>query len=133
MTQLLFKNGTALIHNANDHVQAVKSDILIEGNKIAKIGPDLSASKAQVIDCTDKIISPGFIDTHHHVWQTQLKGRHADHTLLNYFPSGNFTAKLFDAEDVFWGQLGGCLEMIDCGTTSVADYAHVNISAEHST
>lgn len=76
---------------------------------------------------------PGFIDTHHHVWQTQLKGRHANQTLLNYFPTGNFTAKLFSAEDTFWGQLGGCLEMIDCGTTTVADYAHINMSPDHST
>jgi hypothetical protein len=46
--------------------------------------------------------------------------------------SGNFVSKIFMPEDVFFGQLGGCLEMIDCGTTAVADYAHVNISAEHS-
>ena len=131
MAQQLLKNGMALIHNNNDHVKPVKTNILIEGNKIAKIGTDISAPEARVIDCPDKIICPGFIDTHHHVWQTQLKGRHANHTLLNYFPSGNFTAKLFTAEDAFWGQLGGCMEMIDCGTTSVADYAHINISPEH--
>ena len=131
MAQLLLKNGTALIHDANEHVNSAKTDILIQGNRIAKIGTDILAPQATVIDCTDKIISPGFIDTHHHVWQTQLKGRHADHTLMNYFPTGNFTAKLFTAEDVFWGQLGGCIEMIECGTTTVADYAHINISPEH--
>ena len=132
MSQVLLKNGTCLIHQADDHVKAIKSDILIEGNKITKIGVDTAGSGAQVIDCTDKIISPGFVDTHHHVWQTQFKGRHADHTLMNYFPTGNFPAAIYNAEDVFWGQLGGCLGMIECGTTTVADYAHINMSSEHS-
>jgi len=74
---LLLKNGVVLIHDPNSHMVASKKDILIKNGKIAKIGPDLGASDgAQVIDCTDKIISPGFVDTHHHGWQTQLKGRH---------------------------------------------------------
>lgn len=66
------------------------------------------------------------------VWQTQLRGRHANESLLEYMASGNFMSKLFTPEDTFYGQLGGCLEMIDCGTTTVADFAHINHSAEHS-
>lgn len=81
----LLKNGTVLLHDDNERVQVANTDILIEGNKISKIGKDITAaSSATIIDCTDKIISPGFIDTHHHVWQTQLKGRHADQTFLEY-------------------------------------------------
>lgn len=81
----LLKNGTVLLHDDNQRVQVATTDILIEGNKISKIGKHITAaSSATIIDCTDKIISPGFIDTHHHVWQTQLKGRHADQTFLEY-------------------------------------------------
>lgn len=81
MASLLLKNGTALIHNPqDDHVDAVKTDILISGNKISQIGKDLTApsSSTTTIDCTDKIISPGFVDTHHHVWQTPLKVPHPE-------------------------------------------------------
>ena len=93
MASLLLKRGTALIHDANDHVKALKTDILIEGNKIAKIEPEISAPpNVEVIDCTDKIISPGLVDTHHHVWQTQLKGRHADQLVLDYMVTGTYTA-----------------------------------------
>lgn len=35
-------------------------------------------------------------------------------------------------EDVFWGQLGGCLEALDAGTTTVVDHAHVIVSPAHS-
>ena len=85
------KNGIVLIHDSDSHVVASKKDILIENGRIAKIGADVPASDgAQVIDCTDKIISPGFVDTHHHGWQTQLKRRHANESLLEYVVSGEF-------------------------------------------
>ena len=35
-------------------------------------------------------------------------------------------------EDVFWGELGGCLEAVDAGTTTLVDHAHINISPDHS-
>ncbi|KAF7323307.1 5-methylthioadenosine/S-adenosylhomocysteine deaminase n1 [Mycena chlorophos] len=132
-TTILLKNGTVLLHGENDHVAPVKADILVSGNKIAQIGPDISAPAADtvVLDCTAKLISPGFIDTHHHVWQTQLKGRHAYHLLLDYLAPGNTAGALFTAEDTFWGQLGGCMEMIDGGTTMVLDHAHITHSPDH--
>lgn len=34
--------------------------------------------------------------------------------------------------DLFWGQLGGCLEALDAGTTMVVDHAHMNYSPQHS-
>ncbi|KAJ6606051.1 hypothetical protein DFH09DRAFT_1119187 [Mycena vulgaris] len=133
-TSILLQNGTLLIHNDQDHVRPVKADLLVVGNTITEIGPSISSpsSNTTVIDCTGKIISPGFIDTHHHVWQTQLKGRHADDLLLDYIPKGNWTSSLFTPKDVFWGELGGCMEAVDAGTTMVVDHAHVNYSAEHS-
>lgn len=90
MTSLLLHNGTVLTHDREGHVVPLRNtDILIEGKLIAKIGNSLAVpTDCTTIDCSDKIISPGFIDTHHHVWQTQLKGRHANDTLLDYMTSG---------------------------------------------
>lgn len=41
-------------------------------------------------------------------------------------------ASNYTAGDVFWGELGGCLEALDAGTTTVVDHAHVNMSPDHS-
>ena len=128
-----FTKRTVLIHESDDHVRADRVDILIKGNKISRIAKSIpSESGAEVIDCTDKIISPGFVDTHHHVWQTQLRGRHANDTLLNCITKGNVVAAFYSPEDLFWGQLAGCWEMINGGTTTVVDYSHVNYSLENS-
>jgi len=157
-SSLLLKGGIVLTHGADDHVKPIKADLLIEGNKIAKIAENISTlAAAQVIDCTDKILSPGFVDTHHHVWQSALKGRHADQLVLDYSYTGKLNSSKslkndfhwmraeaeeglhlgilqssnYTPEDIFWGQLGGCLEAIDVGTTTVVDHAHMNYSPEH--
>ncbi|KAF7298335.1 Metallo-dependent hydrolase [Mycena kentingensis (nom. inval.)] len=90
--------------------RALKADLLIVDNKIARIdaqGIKPESAETTVIDCTGKIVSPGFVDTHHHMWQTQLRGRHANDLFLDYMPKGNLAGKLFTPEDIFWGELGG--------------------------
>ncbi|RAL01340.1 Metallo-dependent hydrolase [Aspergillus ibericus CBS 121593] len=134
MPTILLQNATILVPSGEDVVPLHKHSLLIEGNKIAQIASQIAppSAETQVIDCTGKIVSPGFIDTHHHLWQTQLKGRHADHTLLEYMPTGNMQQVNFTPEDIFWGELAGCLEALDAGTTTVVDHAHMNVSAAHS-
>ncbi len=87
---ILLQNGTVLFHEKDDHVTSLRdTDVLIEGNIIKKIAPSITGDAGtKTIDCSGKIISPGFIDTHHHVWQTQLKGRFSDDTLFDYMPKG---------------------------------------------
>jgi cytosine/adenosine deaminase-related metal-dependent hydrolase len=145
---ILLQGGTLLLHGHDDHVESVKADLLIEGSIITRIESDIEPSSGtHIIDCRDKVISPGFIDTHHHVWQTLQRGRHANQLLLEYMATGtplilqsrslltflgNFTSSLHTPADIFWGEVGGCLECLDVGTTTVVGHAHCNYSPEHS-
>jgi dihydroorotase len=61
---LLLKNGTVLDYASN--IQD-KMDILIENEKIAKIGRDVGENAEKVIDCTGLYIMPGMIDMHCHL------------------------------------------------------------------
>src|SRR5262249_41263820 len=49
-----------------------KADVLIEGSKIIEIRPNLRASAA-VIDASNMIVMPGFVDTHRHIWEGILR------------------------------------------------------------
>jgi Tol biopolymer transport system component len=69
--------GTILLQNARiitmkDEEVIENGDILIENNRIKAVGKTgtLNAGNAKVIDATGKTITPGFIDTHAHMWPT---------------------------------------------------------------
>ncbi|TDZ48408.1 5'-deoxyadenosine deaminase [Colletotrichum trifolii] len=113
-SHILLKGGVLLVHSDDGKVVPQRSDLLIEGNRVSQIGDniDTSGQDVQLIDCQGKIVSPGFISTHRHVWQTALKG------------------PFYTAEDAFWGELGGALEAIDGGTTTVVDHSSLNMGPD---
>jgi len=61
---LLIKNGRVL--DARSKTDA-RLDVLIEKGKIAKLGPEISAADALVIEASGCIVAPGFIDLHCHL------------------------------------------------------------------
>jgi cytosine/adenosine deaminase-related metal-dependent hydrolase len=75
MGTILLQGGTVLAHEGDRVKVLCNHDILIVGNRIEDIGQGLTLpdrSAVRVIDCQGKIVSPGFIDTHHHLWQSQV-------------------------------------------------------------
>ncbi|PCG89478.1 Amidohydrolase 1 [Penicillium occitanis (nom. inval.)] len=128
----LLKGGTLLLHEEHGRVIPRKADLLIRDDRIARIDDDIQPPAAsKIIDCAGHLISPGFIDTHRHLWQTQQKGLHCDQILLDYYHSGNLASSHYEPNDAFCGVLGSCMEAIDAGTTTVVDHAHVNYSFNH--
>ena len=55
------------IFNGKDPVLSSTSDVLIGANLIKKIGTNLSADGAVVIDGNGMVLSPGFVDAHTHM------------------------------------------------------------------
>lgn len=113
------------------------SSLLVEDDQIREIHngttPDSVSNATETINATGKIISPGFIDTHHHLWQTALKTIASNTTLAEYFQRyGEFgpTIQNFSPEDKYLSQLAGSLELINAGTTTVLDHAHGDSSNE---
>ena len=81
-TKYLIRNATVVSMDAEIGVQN-NYDVLIDGSLIKAVGPNLpDAPGAVIIDGTDAIVSPGFIDTHRHVWQTQLANLLSNETLV---------------------------------------------------
>jgi 5-methylthioadenosine/S-adenosylhomocysteine deaminase len=108
-------------------------DVLIENGKIKEIGRSIDAGDAEIIDATNRIVMPGFIDTHRHTWQTPVRGILPSCTLDEYFVSmlGNIGTH-YRAEDVYAANLVGALEALNAGVTTLLDWSHVNNTPEHS-
>jgi imidazolonepropionase-like amidohydrolase len=62
---ILFKNAT--VWTSEDAGILEHTDVLVKDGKIAKIGTNLSARNAQVIDATGKHLTAGIIDEHSHL------------------------------------------------------------------
>lgn len=87
--KILLKGGTLILHDKEDHPVPSRADLLIDGDRIQAIQETINPDDTMTtVDCTGKLISPGFIDTHHHVWQSQQKGLHSNQILLDYYHSG---------------------------------------------
>lgn len=110
-----------------------KGDILIEGTKIAAVGRDLGPVDANVIDGSDFIAIPGFVDTHRHTWQSLLRNIAPDWTLGQYFAGvRGVMGKLYSPEDIYVANYVGALDALDAGITTLYDWSHNNNSPEHS-
>jgi 5-methylthioadenosine/S-adenosylhomocysteine deaminase len=124
-----------------DHV---KADVLVEGKKIVAIGPNLAAAGAGEIDARGKIVMPGFIDTHHHQFETALRSFLANGLLIddgsgsasaqpNYFQYILLTfAPVYRPQDVHISELFGGLAQLDDGVTTVHDVSQIHHSPQHS-
>ncbi|KAI5235946.1 Metallo-dependent hydrolase [Aureobasidium subglaciale] len=94
----LFHEGTIITFDeaSQPPVTLHGSSLLVTGDSIAKIfesSDDVTLSAGTVIiDVAGKIVSPGFIDTHRHSWQTAYKTLGPNTTLAEYFGRyGEFT------------------------------------------
>src|SRR5258708_2188631 len=116
-----------------------KADVLIEGKRIAAVGPNLAAAarSALVVNATDRIVMPGFVDTHHHQYETLLRSILADGLLRdepkNYGSviQGIFTP-VYLPEDAYISELVASLNQINAGVTTTVDTSQVSLSPAHS-
>ncbi|MCS5676385.1 MAG: amidohydrolase family protein [Acidimicrobiales bacterium] len=107
-------------------------DVLIEDGVIAAVGRDLGVADAEVIDATDRIVMPGFVDAHRHIWQGAMRSLTGDGSLFDYVAFVRMhRARFFTPEDMYAAQLHGALEALDAGVTSVTDYCHNLLSPDH--
>jgi 5-methylthioadenosine/S-adenosylhomocysteine deaminase len=110
------------------------ADVLITGSKIAAVGQNLKnvPADAVVLDASQSIVMPGFVDTHRHMWEGQLRGVLPDGRLSDYTRDITGAARaIFRPEDARVGDLVSALGAINAGVTTVLDWSHIGNSPEH--
>jgi 5-methylthioadenosine/S-adenosylhomocysteine deaminase len=113
-----------------------RADVLIEDGKIREVRPDIavSADAAAVVDAANRIVIPGFVDTHSHSYQGLLRGLLASGVLVPDYNRDIQTTltPAYAPADVYAGVLATALGMIDMGTTGVVDISQISHTPEHS-
>jgi cytosine/adenosine deaminase-related metal-dependent hydrolase len=113
-----------------------RGDVLIEDGKIREVRPNIEVSgdSVAVVDASDRIVIPGFIDTHSHSYQGILRN-----ILVNGRVDPDYNRDIigkltpgYTPVDAHIGMLSTALGMIDMGITGVIDVSQVNNTPEHS-
>lgn len=136
---LIIKN--AQIHTMDEDRKVYAKGIIgIEGEKITLIKEmnELTPEELQecegagrVIDAEGKVVFPGFIDTHIHIFQSFLKGLGADHRLIEWLnlsalPYGQYMTPY---QHELAAQLA-CMEAIKSGCTTMSEFFYTNQDSE---
>ncbi|MFC0531094.1 amidohydrolase family protein [Phytohabitans kaempferiae] len=115
-----------------------RGDVLVREDRIVAVGPDLrshpEAAGAAVIDTTGRIVSPGFVDTHRHAWQAQLRRSIPDVNDLGEYVMSTLAgiAPAYTSHDMYVGTRLAALTALDAGITTMLDFSHNSRSAAHS-
>ena len=114
-------------------------DVLIGGKKILAVGRSLNAT-ASGVDASGMIVMPGFVDTHHHQYETILRGILADGVLgspndgkktYQGVIQGIFTP-VYQPEDAYISELVASLNQLNAGVTTTVDTSQVSHTPAHS-
>jgi cytosine/adenosine deaminase-related metal-dependent hydrolase/ribose/xylose/arabinose/galactoside ABC-type transport system permease subunit len=110
-------------------------DVLIDGDRIVAVGPELTNGEVEVIDATGMIVMPGFVDSHRHIWEGLLRNIGTDVPLEGRTSYISFVlhklAPAFRPEDAYVGDLISALGAIDSGITTLLDWSHIQGSPAH--
>jgi 5-methylthioadenosine/S-adenosylhomocysteine deaminase len=128
MKSILIKGGTLL---TMDHANPiVRGDLLINGNRIAAIGQTGQVADV-VVDATDCVVLPGFIQTHIHLCQTLFRGSADDLSLIDWLKTRVWPMEAaHNAKSIAASARLGIAELIKGGTTNILSMETVNHTAE---
>jgi 5-methylthioadenosine/S-adenosylhomocysteine deaminase len=129
----LFKGGVVLSLDPKigDHARA---DVLVAGDRIVAVGPDLGVENAEVIDVAGMIVMPGLINAHQHAWLGLLRGLMPNvDAIADYMVAIPQTlGRFYTAGDSGLATRLTALSSLDSGVTSLLDACHNTRSPAHS-
>lgn len=102
------------------------ADVLIDRDRIAAVGKNLPVGDARILDGHGKIVLPGFVDVHNHLWQALIRGCATDKDLQGWL-SGcvlPLYGPSISGADGYAGARLATLDVISSGVTTVTDWSH---------
>jgi 5-methylthioadenosine/S-adenosylhomocysteine deaminase len=103
-----------------------RGTVTIAGNRIAEVGEGRAVSTegaARVIDATDCVVMPGFVDCHTHIASNMLlRGLLEDVRLFEWLSTMWRLKRNFDHETLYAASLVGLIEMVRSGITTFNEH-----------
>lgn len=120
-TRFLFRGGCVLTLGAKTPNFA-EADLLVEDDRVVEVGPGVRARDAEVVDASDAIVMPGFVDTHRHAWRSLFRNLGAIDA-EGVSMAAALSGEHIRPDDVYAGTLIGLLGAVEAGITTVVDWS----------
>jgi cytosine/adenosine deaminase-related metal-dependent hydrolase len=126
MTKKLFKNIEVLGTFDRNHTELTQASLLVEDQKISALGTDFHVNESEmdeIIDCTGKVVIPGFVNTHHHLYQSLFRNVRGvqNAKLFDWLTFLYEKWKFVDARAIASAARVGIYEMMLSGVTTTSD------------
>ncbi len=129
MSRILLKNCYYILKSV--HEEALRGyDMLIENNIVTKIDKNINFSRTRedrVIDCSTHVVVPGFVNTHHHFYQTLTRNLPAvqDAKLFDWLVYLYEIWKNLDEDAIYYSSQLAMGELLKTGCTTSTDHHYV--------
>jgi 8-oxoguanine deaminase len=129
---ILLKNCFCLVTDG-DSPPLSGFDVLIDGNKIARVDRDIRPSRSsspepiRTIDASRHIVIPGLVNTHHHFYQTLTRNLPAvqNAKLFSWLVYLYDVWKHLDEDGIYWSTVLATSELLKTGCTLTADHHYL--------
>ncbi len=130
MSRILLKNCYYILTSTGE--KPLRGwDLLIDGNRVKTIAETIdfkpSSDNDRIIDCSTHVVVPGFINTHHHFYQTLTRNLPAvqDAKLFDWLVYLYEIWKHLDEDAVYYSSLLAMGELLKTGCTTSTDHHYV--------
>ena len=127
MTDLLIRNADAVVTMDAARTELGQADVLVRGGVVAAVGPKLSAPGAEVIEAAGCVVTPGLVNTHHHLYQTLTRAVPGgqDALLFGWLKTLYPIWARFGPEEMFVSAQVGLAELALSGCTMTSDHLYL--------
>lgn len=129
MDNILFRNVRAIVTCDPENTVYYDADLLTEGPAVCKIGKNLPAEGARVVDGTDKFMYPGLINTHHHFFQAFVRNLitidRPNMTVMQWLAKAQDTFQMVDSDVIYYASLTAMADLIRHGCTTAFDHQYL--------
>ena len=127
MPDILIKGALAVLTMDDARRELVGADVLLRGGVIAQIGVGIEAPDAEVLNAQGCVVTPGLVNTHHHLYQTLTRAVPGgqDALLFGWLQTLYPIWARFGPEEMFVSAQIGLAELALSGCTMTSDHLYL--------
>lgn len=127
MPDILIKGALAVLTMDDARRELVGADVLLRGGVIAQIGVGIDAPDAEVLNAQGCVVTPGLVNTHHHLYQTLTRAVPGgqDALLFGWLQTLYPIWARFGPEEMFVSAQIGLAELALSGCTMTSDHLYL--------